>query len=284
MVFHFELMDIDSGPSGKWGVKPWRLSDFKGIISRWQQALQGRGWNSLYLNNHDQPRMVSRFGDDGEYRVESAKMLATVLHSLQGTPFIYQGEEIGMTNVRFDSIDDYRDVEIHNLWRDRVVEKGEDPNLIMHAIHIKGRDNARTPMQWDASPNAGFTTGTPWIQVNPNYREINVEDALTDPNSIFYYYQRLIQLRKVNPVMVYGKYDLILPDHPEIYALTRTLDSERWLVINNFFAQTPTFELPSDIRCNGFDFLIGNYDVDPSEDIHHFQLRPYECRVYCLHD
>jgi oligo-1,6-glucosidase len=283
MVFQFEHTEkLDSGPGGKWDIRPWKLTDLKAIMSRWQYDLHGKAWNSLYLNNHDQPRSVSRWGDDKRYRVESAKMLATFLHMQQGTPFIYQGEEIGMTNVQFDSIEDYRDVEIHNLWQDRVVRGGQDPDVVMRAIHAKGRDNARTPMQWDDSENAGFTTGTPWIKVNPNYKEINVKNALADPQSIFYYYQSLIRLRHEHPVVVYGKYDLILEDHPEIYAFTRTLGDECWLVINNFFSGTPVFELPDHLPSEAPQLMISNYEVPENDDIRRIQLRPYESRVYRL--
>jgi oligo-1,6-glucosidase len=170
MVFQFEHMELDSGPNVKWDLKPWRLHDLKVTMSKWQTALDGKGWNSLYLNNHDQPRMVSRFGDDGKYRVESAKMLATFLHMMQGTPYIYQGEEIGMTNVRFSSIDEYRDIETLNMYRE-YRERGVPVESIMESIYAKGRDNARTPMQWNDSENAGFTTGKPWIAVNPNYHK-----------------------------------------------------------------------------------------------------------------
>ena len=180
----------------------WDLLELKRVMTRWQRDLEGRGWNSQYLSNHDQPRPVSRFGDDGRYRVESAKMLATFLHLLQGTPYIYQGEEIGMTNVAFDSIDDYRDIATRNVYRELVEERGMDRDEVMARMHRKSRDNARTPMQWDDSANAGFTTGEPWIKVNPNYPAINVAQALADPDSVFHYYRRLIRLRKEEPVVV----------------------------------------------------------------------------------
>lgn len=190
MVFHFELMDVDSGPGGKWNVQPWKLADIKSIISKWQVALDGKGWNSLYMNNHDQPRMLSRFGDDKLFPKESGKMLATLLHTLQGTPYIYQGEEIGMTNVQFASIDDYKDIEIVNMYKEYLAA-GHSEEKIMNSIYIKGRDNGRTPMQWNSEPQAGFTTGNPWLAVNPNYKDINVEKALADPDSIFHYYKKL---------------------------------------------------------------------------------------------
>jgi oligo-1,6-glucosidase len=201
---------------------------------------------------------------------------------LQGTPYVYQGDEIGMTNVAFESIEDYRDVATRNLYKEAVEEKGVDPQVALKVVHAKSRDNARTPMQWDSSEQAGFTTGTPWIKVNPNYKEINVAKALADPNSIFHYYKKLIQLRKENPVMVYGTYDLILPAQEEIYAFTRTLDEDRLLVILNFSRNTPVFNLPENISFSNRELLISNYDVDTNEDIHQIMLRPYEARVYRL--
>ncbi len=284
MVFQFEHMSLDSNTreDSRWSVKPLKLTDMKSVMTRWQKGLEGRAWNSIYLANHDQPRAVSRFGNDSHFRVESAKMLATFTHLLQGTPYIYQGEEIGMTNVAFDSIDDYRDVEILNMYREQVTERGRDAKEILKLIHAKGRDNARTPVQWSADANAGFTTGTPWIQVNPNYKDINAAQALADPNSIFHYYKKLIQLRKENPVFVYGAYDLILDDHEEIYAFTRTLDSDRLLVILNFSGNTPVFELPKNISFTSHELVISNYKVD-DDDIRRIGLRPYESRVYRLY-
>jgi oligo-1,6-glucosidase len=256
----------------------------KTTMSRWQEELHGKGWNALYFNNHDQPRAVSRFGDDQTYHTESAKLLATYIHTLEGTPFIYQGEEIGMTNVAFESIDDYRDVEILNYYRHRVLENGEDPKTVLKRIHAKGRDNARTPMQWSANEQAGFTTGTPWIKVNLNYTTINVETQLQDPNSILNYYKRLIALRKQHEVIVYGTYQLLLPDHPEIYAYTRTLGKDQLLVILNFSAKQPVFQWEPNLFNGPCRLLISNYDVDPTEPIDRIQLRPYEARVYLLRE
>ncbi|WP_189024328.1 glycoside hydrolase family 13 protein [Paenibacillus albidus] len=278
MVFQFEHMDIDSGPAGKWDIAPWNLKQLRAILHKWQAGLAEQGWNSLYLNNHDQPRMVSRFGNDGEYRVQSATMLGTLLHTLKGTPYIYQGEEIGMTNVKFPVLEDYQDIETLNMYRDKVTGGGADHETILQAIHTKGRDNARTPMQWDASENAGFTAGTPWLKLNPNYREINVEQALADPDSVFYYYQRLIKLRKKNPVMVYGEYNLLLPDHEYIYAYTRTLAEERWLVLLNFSDVPQPVDLPAELQ-EIKELVIGNY---PEEAGAHGILRPYEAGVYRL--
>jgi oligo-1,6-glucosidase len=285
MVFQFEHMDLDAdrgGDSSRQSVKPWRLVDLKRVMTRWQKDLENRGWNSIYLANHDQPRPVSRFGDDGRYRVESAKLLATFTHMLQGTPYIYQGEEIGMTNVAFESIEDYRDIETLNLYQELVEDRGFDPQTVLAIIYAKSRDNARTPIQWDDSEQAGFTSGLPWIKVNPNYTEINVKQALADSDSIFYYYQKLIRLRKNNPIIVYGVYDLILNDDEEIYAFTRTLDNDRLLVILNFTEDTPGFKLPGSIHFSTTELLINNYDVDPAEDIRSFTLQPFETRVYRL--
>jgi oligo-1,6-glucosidase len=295
MLFQFEHVDLDAetGAESAGTIKKMKLLDLKDVMTRWQKDLDGRAWNSIFLSNHDQPRSVSRFGNDAQFRVESAKLLATFIHMLQGTPYVYQGDEIGMTNVAFESIEDYRDVATRNMYREAVEEKGVDPQVALKVVHAKSRDNARTPMQWDDSQQAGFTTGTPWIKVNPNYKEINVAEALADPNSVFHYYKKLIHLRKENPVIVYGTYDLILAAHKrstprsgsvdeEIYAFTRTLDEGRLLVILNFSRNAPVFKLPENISFSSKELLISNYAVDPNEDIHQITLRPYEARVYRL--
>ncbi|MBM7557437.1 glycoside hydrolase family 13 protein [Halanaerobacter jeridensis] len=283
MVFQFEHVDIDVGPDGKWGkIDEWQLTDLKEIMSKWQYEMEERdGWNSLYLNNHDQPRMVSRFGDDEEYRRESAKMLATFLHTLQGTPYIYQGEEIGMTNCPFQDIEEVDDIETVNNFED-IKESAGGYEEAMEVVRYRSRDHARTPMQWNDSQNAGFTTGEPWLKVNPNYTEINVESALEDEESVFHYYQQLIELRDQYPILVYGQYELILDDDQEIYAYTRTLEDEQLLVILNFFDGEPEFDLPSEIEFEEKELLISNYDVDEAESIEHFLLQPYEARVYKL--
>ncbi|AUS95622.1 glucohydrolase [Clostridium thermosuccinogenes] len=281
MLFQFELMDIDSGWGGKWDVKPWKLSTFKKIMYKWYEGLKEKGWNSLYLNNHDQPRMVSRFGNDKEYRQESAKMLATLLHTWQGTPYIYQGEEIGMTNVRFEDISEYRDIETLNMYNEKI-RQGVPVETIMKSIYAKGRDNARTPMQWDASDNAGFTEGTPWIRVNPNYKEINVENALKDRNSVFYYYQKLIKLRKEHEIIVYGDVNLLMEDDENIFAYTRSYNDEKLLVILNFFEKEAEFKLDEGMKFDGAELLISNYEVDNPE-LKNMILRPYEARVYKIH-
>lgn len=280
MVFQFEHMDLDSGPGGKWDLRPLKLKDLRDNFTKWQKGLEGEGWNSLYLNNHDQPRMVSRFGNDGKYRVESAKMLATFLHTLQGTPYIYQGEEIGMTNVKFDTIKEYKDIETLNMFNEKVKDNNEDEAKVMESIYVKGRDNARTPVQWNASEHAGFTTGTPWIAANPNYKEVNVEQAMADPDSIFHYYKKLIKLRKENDVIVYGTYDLLLDDHEQIYAYTRTLKKEKLLVILNFSDHRPVFKLPEDMICRDVEVLISNYEQPEKPDVTSIKLRPYEAVVY----
>ncbi|EDL63148.1 glycoside hydrolase family 13 protein, partial [Bacillus sp. SG-1] len=267
MVFQFEHVDLDSGPDGKWDLRPMKMSALRDSFTKWQKGLEQEGWNSLYLNNHDQPRMVSRFGNDKEYRVESAKMLATFLHTLKGTPYIYQGEELGMTNVRFNSINDYKDIEILNMYREKVIENGEDHDKVMESIYVKGRDNARTPIQWDDSDHGGFTTGTPWIQMNPNYKEINAKQAMEDPNSVFHYYKKLIELRKENPIMVYGSYDLIMPEHDKIYAYVREYEDQKMIVMLNFSGDTPVFELPAELEGGTKELFISNYNVDADEDI-----------------
>ncbi|WP_144480740.1 alpha-glucosidase [Cytobacillus oceanisediminis] len=281
MVFQFEHVDLDSGPGGKWDFKPLQLTDLKKNFTKWQMGLEDIGWNSLYLNNHDQPRMVSRFGNDKQYRVESAKMLATFLHMLKGTPYVYQGEEIGMTNVRFDSIDDYKDIETLNMYDEKVNQQGEDPAKVMESIYVKGRDNARTPFQWDDSEHGGFTTGTPWIQVNPNYPQINARQAVADENSIYHYYRKLIQLRKEQQIIVHGRYDILLPEDENIYVYTRTLGSQKLLVILNFTGEEQSFTLPADLQDKKSDVLVSNYEPAP-EYVSSIPLRPYEAIVYLL--
>jgi oligo-1,6-glucosidase len=283
MVFQFEHVDLDSGPGGKWDLKPLKLTDLKNNFTKWQKGLEDIGWNSLYLNNHDQPRMVSRFGDDKDYRVESAKMLGTFLHMLKGTPYIYQGEEIGMTNVRFDSIEDYKDIETLNMYNEKVNQNGEDPAKVMDSIYVKGRDNARTPFQWDDSEHGGFTTGTPWLQVNPNYTAINAKQAVEDENSIYHYYRKLIQLRKDHPVIVHGSYDILVPEDESIYVYTRTLESQKLLVLLNFTNEDQSFDVPADLQSKKIEILISNYEAK-TEYGSVISLKPYEAIVYLIQD
>ncbi|SHH26720.1 glycoside hydrolase family 13 protein [Virgibacillus chiguensis] len=279
MVFHFEHMGLWNGPDGKWSNMPWKLTDLKEILSKWQYGLEHEGWNSLYWNNHDQPRVVSRFGNDKEYREKSAKMLATLLHGMKGTPYIYQGEEIGMTNVQFPSIDDYEDIELINWYHERLAQ-GHHKEDLMQAIYAIGRDNARTPMQWNDKPHAGFTTGQPWLNVNPNYTTINTEAALADPNSIFYYYQQLIALRKQEPTIIHGKFDLLLEDNEEIFAYTRTHQEDTLLVVCNFTDQQQTCELPN--VPEGQEILITNEPTKTMHSVRQFTLKPYEAFIYRL--
>lgn len=277
MVFQFEHMGLDWSKNGlgKWSTNKVSLPELKEVMSRWQTKLNGKAWNSLYWNNHDQPRVVSRFGNDSEqYRVLSAKMLGLLLHFMQGTPYIYQGEEIGMTNVHFDNIDDYKDLETLNAYHEIVQDKKQvTSDQMMAYIHHSSRDNARTPMQWDATKNAGFTDGTPWIKVNPAYKQINVSEALNDPNSIYYFYKKMNELRKKYDVIVYGDYKLLDPDDTEVYAYIRKLEGKSILVIANFSANK-VIRKYTYLNTNN-KLLISNYD-DDKEDV----LRPYEAKVY----
>ncbi|MGG3640163.1 glycoside hydrolase family 13 protein [Bacillus gobiensis] len=282
MIFHFEHMGLDSGIGGKWDLKPWQLPDLKKIVTRWQSGLHAKGWNASYIENHDQPRSVSRFGDDQKYHKESAKMLATFLMTMQGTPYIYQGQEIGMTNVKFNSIEDYKDVESLNLYHESSAKGDEHIQKAWDYIYSKGRDNARTPMQWNDLPHGGFSEGNPWIAVNPNYKKINVEQSLKDNDSIFYYYKELIRLRNEHDVIVYGDYRPILEEDERVYACLRTLEDEAVLVILNFSREQADFTLPTDWKFAINHLLIANNEVNPEESINKFTLRPYEARVYKL--
>ena len=280
MIFQFEHILLDQQPGKeKWDLKPLELLDLKKALSRWQVELEGTGWNSLFWNNHDVPRIVSRWGNDKEYRVESAKMLATLLHGMKGTPYIYQGEELGMTNVRFESLEDYKDIETLNMYNERK-KQGYAHEDIMLSIYTKGRDNPRTPMQWDDSENAGFTSGQPWLKVNLNYKEINAESQLKDENSIFNYYKKLIKIRKSNPVVVYGKNELMLEENKEIFAYTRTLENEMLLVICNFTGNETEFVLERKFEFKSKELLISNYNVNENDPIDSIELKPYESRIY----
>jgi oligo-1,6-glucosidase len=274
MIFTFEHMDLDSAPGGKWNLKPLDLRDLKDNLTKWQMGLHNKGWNSLYWNNHDQPRVVSRFGNDQNYRVESAKMLATCLHFMQGTPYIYQGEEIGMTNVKFESLDDYRDIETLNMYKERK-GLGYSHEEIMNSIYVKGRDNARTPMQWNDTDHGGFTNGIPWIKVNPRYNEINVKNALEDTNSIFYYYQSLIALRKKMDIIVEGSFELLEKEHPALFAYKRKWQDEELLVLCNFSQEEVVIENEELLRkIQDYQVVISNYGSS-NKSI----LKPYEAIV-----
>ena len=277
MVFQFEHIGLDQiEGKEKWDVKSLELLDLKKVLSRWQTELEGQGWNSLFWNNHDLPRIVSRWGNDKEYRIESAKMLATLLHGMKGTPYIYQGEELGMTNVRFDDINDYNDIESLNMYKDRL-SKGYSHNEIMESIYAKGRDNARTPMQWDDSENAGFTTGTPWLAVNKNYDKINAKQCLQDENSIFNHYKKLIDIRKNNDTIIYGDYKLLCEDDENIFAYVRELNGDKILVVCNFYDKDVEFKFEGDF--NYSKVLLSNYN-DSSKMIEKLKLRPYEAVMY----
>ena len=277
MVFQFEHMDVDSDEkSGKWTTRKMDLRDLKKILTRWQKGLQDIAWNSLYWENHDQPRSVSRFGNDSdEYREISAKMLATCIHMMQGTPYVYQGEELGMTNCPFNTLDNFRDLESINAFHELTEPGKMTEEDMMAAIGYKGRDNARTPMQWDDSAYAGFSTTNPWIMVNPNYTKINAKDQVNREDSVFKYYQKLIKLRHESELIVYGTYDLILDDDKDIYAYIRTLGDEKLIVYCNFSENTREVELPEEFT-NG-KVLISNY-IDAKVN-HKITLRPYEAIV-----
>ena len=277
MVFQFEHMDVDSDEkAGKWTTRKMDLRNLKKILTRWQKGLQDIAWNSLYWENHDQPRSVSRFGNDSdEYREISAKMLATCIHMMQGTPYVYQGEELGMTNCPFNTLDNFRDLESINAFHELTEQGKMTEEDMMAAIGYKGRDNARTPMQWDDSAYAGFSTATPWIMVNPNYTKINAKDQVNREDSVFKYYQKLIKLRHESELIVYGTYDLILDDDKDIYAYIRTLGDEKLIVYCNFSENTREVELPEEFT-NG-KVLISNYiDAKVNQKI---TLRPYEAIV-----
>lgn len=279
MVFQFEHMDVDSDEkAGKWTTRKMDLRDLKKILTRWQKGLQDIAWNSLYWENHDQPRSVSRFGNDSdEYREISAKMLATCIHMMQGTPYVYQGEELGMTNCPFNTLENFRDLESINAFHELTEQGKMTEEEMMAAIGYKGRDNARTPMQWDDSANAGFSgaDATPWIMVNPNYTKINAKDQVSREDSVFKYYQKLIKLRHESDLIVYGTYDLILDDDKDIYAYIRTLGDEKLIVYCNFSENTREVELPEEFTDG--KILISNYnDAKVSEKI---TLRPYEAIV-----
>ncbi len=274
MVFQFEHVTQQwDEVYGKWRSKPFDLVKMKSVLGKWQYALSDDGWNSLFWGNHDLPRAVSKYGDATGYPVESAKMLATVLHLMKGTPFIYQGEEIGMTNVPFTTIEQYRDIETLNMHRLHI-EAGLSPEEFIKGANENGRDNARTPMQWSAAPYGGFSTGVPWIEVNPNYPTINAELEMTDEKSIWNHYRKLIALRKSHEVIVYGTYQSWLDSHPDVFVYSRTLDKERLVVVANFTARTVTAELPGELRTPG-EGLISNYEPVNSlgEAV---DLKPYE--------
>ena len=273
MVFQFEHTSLDSGTMDKWCKKPIPLQELKANLSKWENELEGKAWNSLYFCNHDQPRIVSRLGDDSPL---SAKCIATVLHMMQGTPYVYQGEELGMTNCPFGSIENYRDLESINAYHELTEAGLRQPEELLE-------DNARTPMQWNSSKNGGFTEGTPWIMVNPNYKEINAEQEMADPDSVFHYYQHLIALRRSSSwsdIIVYGHYELLAPENPQVFAYTREYEGRKLLVICNLSSEKVSFEIPDSVSWTQADRLIGNYEHQ--ELARKTELRPWEAEVWAV--
>ncbi len=279
MVFTFEHVNLGQSVYGKWSDGKVKLVDLKRVFTKWQDGLEGKAWNSLYWDNHDQPRVVSRFGNDSdEYREVSAKMLATCLHFMKGTPYIYQGEELGMTNRKCDSFDEFRDIEIKNAYHEFVENNVLTHDKMLEFVNAVGRDNARFPMQWEYAKNAGFTTGTPWIGVNENYKEINAASQRENPYSVYHYYKKLIAIRRTLDVMVYGVYQLLLPDSEEIFAYTRTLDQEALLIVCNFTDQETEFAFDAGFDGNE-EIVIGNYE-DLIRNGNKMIVRPYEAKVF----
>ena len=279
MVFSFHHLKVDYPNGEKWVKAPFNFIELKKIFSEWQKGMyNGNGWNATFWNNHDQPRALSRFGNDGKYHNESGKMLATVLHGLQGTPYIYQGEEFGMTNPYFDDINKYRDVESHNIYKIKEKE-GLSNKEILDILMQKSRDNSRTPMQWNNSKNAGFTTGTPWIRIPDNYRKINAEAALNDENSIFYHYKKLINLRKNEELMITGKYEDIDLENEKVYAYRRVGDNGELVIISNFYENPVEFNVKG-LNLNNAEVLLSNYKTEPEISEEKIFLKPYEAVIF----
>ncbi|MFE4949766.1 alpha-glucosidase [Leifsonia sp. NPDC056665] len=280
MVFQFEHVDLDHGPGGKWDDRPASVLDLKRNLAKWQEGLADVGWNSLYWNNHDQPRVVSRFGDDRpEHRVASAKALATVLHLMRGTPYVYQGEELGMANVPFESIDDFRDIESLNHYAEAVDIQGQDAGTVMAALRRTSRDNARTPMQWSAAPAAGFTTGTPWIEANPDYVLVNAEAERRAPDSVFAHYRRLIELRHRSDVVADGDFTLVLADHPQLFAYTRERNGSRLLVLANLSGEPAHYDPAELDGWAGAALVLGNLDDSAGRGLSG-SVEPWEALVF----
>ena len=272
MIFHFDHLTIDFGPKGKYDPIPLNFIRFKEIFTKWDNLLANKGWNSIFLGNHDFSRIVSRFGNDKEYRVESAKLLITLIMTLRGTPYIYQGDEIGMTNVSYPSIDFYNDIETLNAWKEASIN-GENMSEFLNAVHLQSRDNSRTPMQWNLKRNSGFTIGDPWIPVNKNYKNINVSSQLKDSNSILNYYKRIISFRKLNATLVYGNYKDLEPNHPYLFVYKRWDENNEFLIIHNFSEKY--LGLEKKITLN-YNLVILNYENVKNQN----KIRPWETRVY----
>lgn len=279
MVFQFEHVGLDSGPSDKWAKRPIPIPALKENLTKWQKALDGVAWNSLFFCNHDQPRIVSRLGDESP---ASAKCIATMLHMMQGTPYVYQGEELGMTNCPFGPIENYRDIESVNAYRELTGAGLRQPEELLECIAYKSRDNARTPMQWDDSENAGFTSGSPWIMLNPNYKTINAKAEMADPDSVFHYYQKLIALRRSSPwsdIIVYGNYELLAPEDEAVYAYTRELNGQKLLVVCNLSSKAAAFHVPDEVSWKGGELITGNMGGELSREMN---LNPWQACVYAL--
>ncbi|MEL3916194.1 alpha,alpha-phosphotrehalase [Aeromonas caviae] len=280
MVFNFHHLKVDYPGGDKWTKAPFDFLELKRIFNHWQSGMHGKGWSALFWCNHDQPRIVSRFGDEGEHRVVAAKMLASTLHGLQGTPYIYQGEEIGMTNPGYQRIDDYQDVESRNIFAIKQAE-GMSEAEILAILGAKSRDNSRTPMQWSAASNAGFTSGTPWLKPAANYSEINAEAALADQHSVFWHYRDLIALRKTHPIFTQGDYQELLTGHPQIWAYVRRANGQTLLVVSNFYGEPVAFALPAELQSGQGRLLLGNYPDSPARP-QSCKLRPYESLIWLM--
>ncbi|WP_323933692.1 alpha,alpha-phosphotrehalase [Aeromonas hydrophila] len=280
MVFNFHHLKVDYPNGDKWTKAPFDFLELKRIFNHWQSGMHGKGWSALFWCNHDQPRIVSRFGDEGEHRVVAAKMLASTLHGLQGTPYIYQGEEIGMTNPGYQRIDDYQDVESRNIFAIKQAE-GMNEAEILAILGAKSRDNSRTPMQWSSAPNAGFTSGTPWLKPAANYSEINAEAALADQHSVFWHYRDLIALRKAHPIFTEGDYQDLLTGHPQIWAYARRANGQTLLVVSNFYGEPVEFALPAELQSGQGRLLLGNYPDSPAQP-QSAMLRPYESLIWLM--
>ncbi len=280
MVFNFHHLKVDYPGGDKWTKAPFDFLELKRIFNHWQCGMHGKGWSALFWCNHDQPRIVSRFGDEGQHRVVAAKMLASTLHGLQGTPYIYQGEEIGMTNPGYQHIDDYQDVESRNIFAIKQAE-GMSEAEILAILGAKSRDNSRTPMQWSAAPNAGFTSGTPWLKPAANYPEINAEAALADQHSVFWHYRDLIALRKAHPIFTQGDYQELLTGHPQIWAYVRRAGGQTLVVVSNFYGEPVEFALPAELQSGEGRLLLGNYPDSPARP-QSCKLRPYESLIWLM--
>ena len=284
MLYHFEGMGLGYLPGQFKQMDPngYSLVQFKAIYSKWDSVFAEKGWGTIYLGNHDQPRMVTRWGNDApEFREASSKMLTTFLLSMRATPYYYFGDELGMNNIRFDSIEQYRDIESLNMYR-KIKNEGGDLQHFLDGQKISARDNGRTPFQWDDSPNAGFTTGTPWLKVNPAYKTVNVAAEEADPQSVLNYFKKMVAMRKANPVLVYGKYEILNPGHPTLYTYTRTLGEQQVLVVLNFSREAGSLDLPANMAGKSFEVLVNNYGTDVKAVNGNILLKPYEALIIKL--